>query len=200
MIKTILALTLTIFSSNILAYDLDTNLEKIFDKKAVTLHTKSIQIGEYTSADKKPIIFDFVKVKEIGTENLAKGVMVSIHESKHSDNFSADYIDYDELTTLIKNLKVIWSYNSRLKKNEISMLSARTKSGFGIVLAEQELVNDGQKETLRFGIIATGDAYEQLDKLNDLGQLDNIDGIALVQMEGIKDIISILEKSTQASL
>jgi len=174
----------------------DTKIESFLDQTGVAIYSKFRPVGEYLSSDSKPIKFTAITASEIGSAEVVKGVEISIGKSKHSDVAFSDYFDQEELPSLISNLRKVWNHNSTTSEEESGALSVRTNSGISILLIEPSKLQTKDLDVKRFLLLATGDASDELEKLNDPRKIDKIDGLAVLPMEGLKDVISILDKAS----
>ena len=164
-------------------------------QKGQTIFSKLTPVGIYNPDYGIEVAFDLVTSKIIGSTNVVKGLQITVIDGQ--ETFDGAYIDYDEISSFLNNLKTLWNYTSNLEDQETGIIETRTKSGFGISLIELPKEMSEEIELKRFCFLYTGEAYLELDKLANLEELDDIDGIAIFQLEGIKDIIAILEKSLE---
>jgi hypothetical protein len=190
--------------------DYATKIESYMEKTGVLLEMKTKLLGEMVTLDDKRIEFSSTSIKDIKLNSEAKGVELAIFKSKRSDKFKVAYIDYDEIESLITNLKEVWNYTSSAKTDERLGLFLRTASGFTVALIEpsqKDLDNlkskyissryyegDTSYGIKRFVFIATGETMDEAENLDDYEDILKLDGFAILSLEGIKDIISYLEK------
>lgn len=187
-----LIFSMSVYSST----EYDTKIETFLDQRGVAIYSKLKPVGEYLSADEKPIKFTTINSNQVGSLEGADGVQVSIHRSKHSDIALGSYIDKDELPGLISNLRKIWNHTSSISEGEYSTLTLQTRSGVSFILFELSEDQTKEIDVKRFMFVATAEAADEFEKLTDPSKFDDIDGLAILPMEGLKDIISILEKAS----
>ena len=193
--KGIVASLLLIVSS--VSFAGSTEIEAFIDQSGVPIYTRSIPISEYTSLNENVINFNNIKSEIVGKSDSITGMLISTESFDHDHIIASSYIDENEVLDLIDGLKAIWNFTNNAAKEETTTLEIKTKSGFSVGLvrvSESEASEAGLK---RIAIITTGDAYLELKELTKPDNLLEINGLSLITMDGIKDIISILEKANK---
>jgi hypothetical protein len=190
-----------------------TDIEKFMELRGVVIQHTSKTLGEIHTLDNKKLEFNSIMLKEKSKNTEAKGVEIIFYKSKHSEKFRISYIDNHEIPTLVSNLKEIWNFNSDAQDNQSTGLYVRSNSGFSIglfELAENDVKEikrkyvssnyymDEENQTVeikRLVFVATGEAVEEMKKLDDYDDILRLNGFVVLSLENIKDMIIILERT-----